>query len=401
MTSPPTCAMGSRTLVASRTNRKSTHVRSRGRVFGAKISHQPAPATATVTPRTTTTKRIPHPTLATAWPTASRPDHAVMAMTAAIPINQAATPACLTISAPIRPKCGRCRTYAGLPGRFDVEGVGCSNSERELVRRAALLDQGRAGRVAVKTFVFDEGMRRELRGPGVTRLGPRADRAHAALGVEQRKARCRRLRRIDAEIRRCRGRTRQGDARPPGEGPLRADRNDRVHEDVGNDPVVPVEALPYFDAGAQPRNHPVFSKHAELDGPRHVAEALQCPVEVLPPRHPELADRSDLENVVPEQADADPVARTAEGFGRAKTADRQDRIGQHEVPLGALEDRLEPGFAADSDGPVGCRRWRGVDARVGIGRGRHKGDQQRGHKTSNRGAPTAHLSPSLSNTREG
>ena len=68
--------------------------RSRGRVCGGKMSHQPAPATATVTPRTTTTKRIPHPTLATACPTASRPDHVVMAMTAAIPINQAATPAC-------------------------------------------------------------------------------------------------------------------------------------------------------------------------------------------------------------------------------------------------------------------------------------------------------------------
>ena len=70
------------------------------------MSHQPAPATATVTPRTTTTKRIPHPTLATACPTASSPDHAVMAMTAAIPINQAATPACLTISAPIHTRRG-------------------------------------------------------------------------------------------------------------------------------------------------------------------------------------------------------------------------------------------------------------------------------------------------------
>jgi hypothetical protein len=119
----------------------------------------------------------------------------------------------------------------------------------------------------------------------------------------------------------------------------------------------------------------------------------------LPPRHPELADRPDLENVVPEQADADPVAWTAEGFGRAETAHRQDRIGQHEVAFGTLEDRLEPGFAADGDSPVGYRRWRGVDARIGVGRGRHKGDQQRGHKTSNRGAPTAHLSPSLSDSR--
>ena len=69
-------------------------------ICAGKISHQPTPATATVTARTTTTRRIPHPTLATAWPTASRPDHVVIAMTAAIPINQAATPACLTISAP-------------------------------------------------------------------------------------------------------------------------------------------------------------------------------------------------------------------------------------------------------------------------------------------------------------
>src|SRR4051812_30821324 len=318
MTSPPTCAIGSRTLVASRTNRKSTHVCSRGRVCGGKMSHQPAPATATVTPRTATTKRIPHPTLATACPTASSPDHAVMAMTAAIPINQAATPACLTISAPIHTRCGRCRTFAGLPGRFDVEGAGCPNSERELVRRAALLDQGRAGRVAVETFVFDEGMRRELRRPEITCLGARANRAHAALGVEQRKAGCRRLCRIDAEIRGGRGRGREGDARPTGEGPLRADRNDRVHEDVGNDPMVPVEALPHFDPGPQPWNHPVFPKHAELDGPRHIAETLQGPVEILPPRHPELPDRPDLENAVPDQTDADPVARTAEGLGRAK-----------------------------------------------------------------------------------
>ena len=176
MTSPPTCAMGSRTLVASRTNLRSTHMRSRGRVCAGKISHQPTPATATVTPRTTTTRRIPHPTLATAWPTASRPDHVVIAMTAAIPINQAATPACLTISAPspaspgptagrrvvptnrstvrARPASGpglwrpRASLKALLPGRFDVEGLGCARSYGGTGPRCPAARQARACNVA-------------------------------------------------------------------------------------------------------------------------------------------------------------------------------------------------------------------------------------------------------------
>src|SRR5262249_43349126 len=45
MRSPPTCASGNRTLVASRTNRSTTHVRSCGRIFEGNSSHHPAPAT--------------------------------------------------------------------------------------------------------------------------------------------------------------------------------------------------------------------------------------------------------------------------------------------------------------------------------------------------------------------
>src|SRR5262249_32267193 len=79
------------------TNLKSRHAPNCGRTFEGKSSHQPAPATETVTARTITTSRIPQPTLAIAWPTAPRPDQMVRPMSAAIPPSQATTPACLTI----------------------------------------------------------------------------------------------------------------------------------------------------------------------------------------------------------------------------------------------------------------------------------------------------------------
>src|SRR6266700_1739059 len=71
MRSPPICAIGRRTLIASRMNLREAHVRSCGRVFDGKSSHQPIPATETVTPRTITTRKIPQPTPVTVWPTAS------------------------------------------------------------------------------------------------------------------------------------------------------------------------------------------------------------------------------------------------------------------------------------------------------------------------------------------
>jgi len=101
MRSPPTCASGNRTLVASRTNRSTTHVRSCGRILDGNSSHHPAPATTRATARASTTSRMPQPTLETAWPTAPRPDQVARPMSAAIPPNHATTPACLTIGAPI------------------------------------------------------------------------------------------------------------------------------------------------------------------------------------------------------------------------------------------------------------------------------------------------------------
>src|SRR2546427_12371061 len=99
-TSPPTCATGKRTLTASRTNLNPRQVPSCGRTLAGKSSHQPAPATQTVTARTTTTSRIPQPTLETASPTEPTPDQTVSATIAAMPANQAATPACLTTATP-------------------------------------------------------------------------------------------------------------------------------------------------------------------------------------------------------------------------------------------------------------------------------------------------------------
>src|SRR5262249_32618465 len=98
-------------------------------------------------------------------------------------------------------------------------------------------------------------------------------------------------------------------------------------KDVGEEPVVPIEPLAELDAGAQPRDHPIFGKPAKLDRPGHVAETLQCCVKPLQPRHSELPDGPDLENAVPEQSNADSVAGAAEGFGRAEAANSQDRIG--------------------------------------------------------------------------
>ncbi len=77
----------------------------------------------------------------------------------------------------------------------------------------------------------------------------------------------------------------------------------------------------------------------------------------------------------------------AEGFGRAEAANGQDRKGQQDVPLGALKDRFDPAFAANGDGPVRRPRRRNIDARIGVGRGYHNGNQQRGHKTSQAALP--------------
>src|SRR5262245_15779119 len=92
--------MGSSTLAASRTKRRITQVPSGGRAFDGNSIHQPTPATETVAARTTITSAIPQPTLATAWAIESRPIQMVTAPTAAIPVNQAKTPACAIISAP-------------------------------------------------------------------------------------------------------------------------------------------------------------------------------------------------------------------------------------------------------------------------------------------------------------
>src|SRR5262249_52309910 len=145
---PPTCATGNRTLTASRTNLKRRHAPNCGRTFEGKSSHQPAPATETVTALTITTSRIPHPTLAFARPTAPRPDHLVMTTSAVIWSSQATKPACLTIS-PSGPHHSRRNPLSasilrhgkgsgtirsrGLPRRFDVERVRCPKPDRHLV----------------------------------------------------------------------------------------------------------------------------------------------------------------------------------------------------------------------------------------------------------------------------
>src|SRR6266851_2419078 len=100
MMSPPTCVSGSTALTASRTNLRRTAARGRKRPLAGNNNHQPTPATETVAARVSTTNGTPQPTLATALPTASMPDHAVRPMQAAIAVHQATTPAYL--SAPMR-----------------------------------------------------------------------------------------------------------------------------------------------------------------------------------------------------------------------------------------------------------------------------------------------------------
>src|SRR5215467_2073620 len=200
--SPPICAAGSSTLTASRTNRSRTHVRRSGRSFGGNSIHHPAPARETVATRTITTSAIPHPTLATAWPTASMPDHMIRPMTAAIPINQAIMPARLTI--PIRAQdvvdMTRRADAALLPRLLEVKGVGRAQPESPLAGRTTLHDERRIGSIAGEPLELDKGVGRPLRIPGVACLGAGTDRTDAPFSGEYREAGGRRLRRIDAEI---------------------------------------------------------------------------------------------------------------------------------------------------------------------------------------------------------
>ena len=55
-------------------------------------------------------------------------------------------------------------------------------------------------------------------------------------------------------------------------------------------------------------------------------------------------NRADLEIAAPEQANAHPVAGATERLRRPEAANRQDRIGQQDVALGALEDGLDAAF---------------------------------------------------------
>jgi hypothetical protein len=100
MMSPPTCVSGSRTLTDSRTNLRRTAARSHKRSLAGNNNHQPTPATETVKARVSTTNSIPQPTLATAALTASKPDHAVRPMLAAIAVHQAIRPTCLRAPMP-------------------------------------------------------------------------------------------------------------------------------------------------------------------------------------------------------------------------------------------------------------------------------------------------------------
>src|SRR2546430_5359238 len=353
-TSPPTCATGKRTLTASRTNLNPRQVPSCGRTLAGKSSHQPAPATRTVTARTTTTSRIPQPTLETAWPTEPTPDQTVSATIAAMPANQAATPACLTIATPsplpttfsqrplsaprtqnlgIAPRSGPIGTNAGaLPRRFDVESVRCPKPNRQLVGRAPLGHQRRTCGIAAEPFVLEEGVRRPLRRPLVARLRACSEGANAALGVEYRQSRGRRLCRGDAEIWAERRGGRKRKPRATGQRPSRADRDDRVHENIANDPVVAAEALPHLGARAQPRNPPIFREEADPACPGDIAKAPQRRgFHVLPAPPRELADRADLEIASLDQADAEAVPRTTERLGRAIAVNREDRIGPQAI----------------------------------------------------------------------
>src|SRR5262249_11594731 len=147
--------------------------------------HHPPPATTRATARASTTSRMPQPTLETAWPTAPRPDQVTRPMSAAIPPNQATTPACLTIGAPIhttfstqpavgprtkrRGDPGPCPVVAyrgcGLPRRFDVERARYPKPDRHLVGGTLLRPQRRVSGFAAEPFVFHKHVRRPLRRP--------------------------------------------------------------------------------------------------------------------------------------------------------------------------------------------------------------------------------------------
>src|SRR5262249_50824108 len=98
--SPPTWVNGSRVLTDSRTTLRRTAARSRKSWLAGNNNHQPAPATETAKARANTTNSTPQPTLATALPTASKPDHEVRPMPAAIAVSQATRPTCFR--APMR-----------------------------------------------------------------------------------------------------------------------------------------------------------------------------------------------------------------------------------------------------------------------------------------------------------
>jgi hypothetical protein len=73
-----------------------------------------------------------------------------------------------------------------LPGRFEVKGGGCTNSYRQLVRRAPLHNERRACGIAGEPLVFEERVRCQPRRPEVTRLRAGSVRPHAAPGIEYR-----------------------------------------------------------------------------------------------------------------------------------------------------------------------------------------------------------------------
>src|SRR5438034_2745949 len=410
ITSPPTCATGNRTLIASRTNRKNKHVPSCGRSFAENSSHQPAPATATVTVRTITTSRIPQPMLAIAWPTASRPHQRVSATRAAMPTSHAATPACLTIPPlPFRnPVCLRTKAWerrsgatrnGELPRRFDVERVRYPKPNCHLVGGAALGHDRRACGLAAEPFVLEEDVRRPLRRPQVARLRARSVGANAALGIVYRQPRYRRLRRGDAEIGIERRRGCEREPRTARQDPLRGHRNDGIRHDIGDDPVVTVEALPHLGARAQPRHPPILRKDARLACPRNVAQAVhRLGAGLFTLRPHELADWTDLVVAPVDQCDVQAVARTAEGFRRAVAAHGEEGIGAQPLAARALEQRLFSAFCTERDGPIigrgRRRRRRRIGARIVLGCSCQHGNRQRSHKSGHCGAPIPHLPPS-------
>src|SRR5262245_63411394 len=106
---------------------------------------------------------------------------------------------------------------------------------------------------------------------------------------------------------------------------MRAHRNDVIRHDIGDDPVVTIEALPHLGARAQPRNPPILCKDAHLARPGNVAEAAHYRgVGLFTLRPHELADRTYLVIASVDQCDVQTVARTAEGFRRAVAAHGED-----------------------------------------------------------------------------